>query len=177
MNEPELIATFRQQQKEAFRYLWDNFYPSLCIFSHKITGNQQESEDIASETLLKLFERSDRFDTMRGIRAFLFITARNASIDYWRRMKKQSTGLQEFTYLSAAGEALANDVMIQEAILQEIYEHINALPPRGKTVMLLWLKGMSYQEMAAALELDVQTIRNTHANAVKKLAEKIKFSF
>ena len=60
-----------------------------ALFAHALRlvgGDRQQAEDLVQETLLRAWRHPDLIDPERGsVRAWLFTTARNLSIDAWRR--------------------------------------------------------------------------------------------
>lgn len=60
-----------------------------ALFAHAMRltgGDRQRAEDLVQETLVRAWRHPDLLDPERGsVRAWLFTTARNLSIDAWRR--------------------------------------------------------------------------------------------
>ena len=60
-----------------------------ALFAHALRlsgGDRQRAEDLVQETLVRAWRHPDVLDPERGsVRAWLFTTARNLSIDAWRR--------------------------------------------------------------------------------------------
>ena len=60
--------------------------PSLRAFAISLSGNADRADDLVQETLLRAWQHPEALDPARGsVRAWLFTTARNLSIDNWRR--------------------------------------------------------------------------------------------
>lgn len=60
-----------------------------ALYAHALRlngGDRQRAEDLVQETLLRAWQHPEALDPTRGsVRAWLFTTARNLSIDNWRR--------------------------------------------------------------------------------------------
>src|SRR5689334_21843027 len=93
-----LMGDFKKGSKEAFEEVYNTYHLQLYYFVRKITGNPEEAEDITSETFVKLWQLCARFETLQNIKAFLFIAARNASLDYLRYLKRVAGDVRDFKY-------------------------------------------------------------------------------
>ena len=70
----------REEFDEAYRVYVD----TLFRFATRLTARRDVGEEITGDTFLALVERLDRIETAQ-LPAWLFATARNRAIDYWRR--------------------------------------------------------------------------------------------
>jgi RNA polymerase sigma-70 factor, ECF subfamily len=68
-----------------------------ALFAHALRlagGDRQRAEDLVQETLFRAWRHPDVLDPERGsVRAWLFTTARNLSVDAWRRRSNRVPGL------------------------------------------------------------------------------------
>ena len=66
-----------------------------ALFAHALRlsgGDRQRAEDLVQETLVRAWRHPDVLDPERGsVRAWLFTTARNLSIDAWRRRSSRAS--------------------------------------------------------------------------------------
>ncbi|WP_443667676.1 sigma-70 family RNA polymerase sigma factor [Jidongwangia harbinensis] len=69
------------------RALQDEHGDALYAHAVRLTGgDRQRAEDLVQETLLRAWRNPEALDPRRGaVRSWLFTTARNLSIDAWRR--------------------------------------------------------------------------------------------
>jgi RNA polymerase sigma-70 factor (ECF subfamily) len=167
-----IIAGFQQGSKEAFAAVYNMHYSRLYGFIKKLTDSREEAQDITAETFVKLWKLHANFNTAENIKAFLYITARNACMDYLRYRQRQTTNKQEFGYvLVQQGEALSpfNDE-IKTAVLKQIHNEIENLPTQCRRIFkMAWLEGKKNAAIAEQLALTEQTVRNQKARAVKIL--------
>ena len=61
----------------------------------RITLNPAEAEDIVQETLIKVWNRRDQWDTIESIDSFCLTICRNLSLDKMRKMENQNQSLEE----------------------------------------------------------------------------------
>lgn len=168
------VARFKDGDAQAFRELYDHFYKQLYFFTQKITGETGEAEDIVIETFTKLFKRPADFDSYVNIRAFLYITARNACFNMLKAAELQSKKRKEITLLS---ETVAyNDVnrmeeqMLEGEVLEAIYKAVEKLPSECQKVFkLIYFHGMKQDAIAKQLGISKSTVRNHRTRAIKLL--------
>ena len=167
-----IIAGFQQGSKEAFAEVYNAHYSRLYAFIKKLVDDKEEAQDITTETFVKLWKLHANFNTAENIKAFLYITARNACMDFLRYRQRQITNKQEFNYvqLQQEGTVSTSNDEIKTLVLQHIHNEIENLPAQCKRIFkMAWLDGRKNAEIAFAMNLTEQTIRNQKARAVKIL--------
>lgn len=167
----QVIAEFKQGSKEAFAAVYKTHYAALFFFVKRFISDRQEAEDITAETFIKLWKIRHNFDTHQNIKAFLYITARNACLDFLRA-RQRSTGMQqELMYLLLQN----NDVTfiqdeVKADVLKQITEQIEHLPPKCKQIFkMAFLQRVKNADIAETLGLTIQTVKNQKVRAIKLL--------
>src|SRR5258706_13598450 len=120
------IDRFRKGDREEFKRVYDSCYDGLYIFAYNLIRKETEAQDITTETFIKLWRLKENFESLNNIRAFLYVTSRNASIDYLRYLQKQRTVHKELLYLEEAGRDMKNE-MISAEVLGELSQKIKSL--------------------------------------------------
>jgi RNA polymerase sigma-70 factor (ECF subfamily) len=125
--------------------------------------DSHQAADLAHDTfvaILKSPARTLQLDTLREPRAYLRTVANGVLIDFFRRRALESAYLDA---LAAMPEALAPSpeerVLILEALLR-IDALLDALPAKTRLVFLRsQLEGLSYKEIADAMQLSMRTVQ------------------
>ncbi|OQP59254.1 hypothetical protein A3860_38020 [Niastella vici] len=171
----EQLIEFSQGNPKAFEAVFNCFRMRIFYFVKKLIDDKEEAEEITSETFVKLYRIHDKFNTFNNIQAFLFITARNASLNFLRYRKRQQENKEEFINheeqeIDAAWFA-ETDIKVE--ILKRIYEEVEELPDKCKEIFkLAYLKGYSITQIAEKLNISRQTVSNQKTTAIKKLQMK-----
>ena len=115
------------------------------------------AEDLAQETFLRAFVHFDRFDPERPLLPWLLAIARRLCLDLLRREKLMPTTAEiPATIDPAPGperQALVNEELSRlEGALADLDEG-----PK-EAIVLFHLEGMSYRDIAAALEVPIGTV-------------------
>jgi RNA polymerase sigma factor (sigma-70 family) len=168
-NVDELLESLRRGDNDAFSAIYEKYYPRLIVFSYNIVDNEEQAQDIASETLIKLLGRGHLFDTISHVEGFLYLTARNASINYLRYLKTFTETSREFISRNLDDFDVMN-YQLDGALLEKLYQSIQRLPDRSREVInYLYIEKLPYQKIAELMETTVKNIENLRAYALKKL--------
>lgn len=167
----QVIAEFKQGSQEAFEAVYKSHYASLFFFVKRFLNDRAEAEDITAETFIKLWKIRHNFDSHQNIKAFLYITARNACLDCLRARQRSSGMQQELLYLLLQN----NDVTfiqdeVKADVLKQIKDEIEHLPPKCKQIFkMAYLERLKNADISEKLGLTIQTIKNQKVRAIKLL--------
>lgn len=154
-----ILLGFQQGNEKAFRQLFDYYYPSLFNFAKKLTGDSEEAKDIVSFTFHRLFEKYDKFQTEGNIKAFLFITARNNSLNYLNSKKARTSRELEYVRKMNDDTLLEYDHEITDILVDKLNEAINNLPEQcGRIFKMLYCQQMKPDDVAKILSISVNTV-------------------
>ncbi len=168
----DLLEDFRNGKKAAFDELFDRYYNTMYVFSHGLINNREEAKDISIRSLTTLFRMHANFDSVTNIRAFLYVSTRNASLNYLKYLKRARTKYSGLKQALNDQSEVTNDA-IDGAFIRRIYHSaIDELPQRTRQVIeKLYAEKMSYQEVADELTLSVNTVRNLRVFAIKRIRQ------
>ena len=133
----------------------------------------RDADDVIQETYTRLLREKDA-GRIRHTRAFMFTAARNIALDFFRR--RRTVELESITHSSAAnvveGAPHAAETISQQQDLEFLAEAVQTLPHRCRQVIMLrYLKGSSYKEIAATLGISTETVKTHMAKGVKLCAD------
>jgi RNA polymerase sigma-70 factor (ECF subfamily) len=177
-NEAYLMEEFRKGKTWAFEQVFRQFYGTICYFVQDLLKDGETSKDVVSEAFVKLWNLKEEFENLRAIKAFLYISARNTALNHLRRMKmmteRQKDAMLELSQ-DEMGEALMQRIFDAE-VLREVYKALDTLPTQCKRVLKMTLEGLNTDDIAAALNLSAQTVRNTRVRAQEMLKKRLEHS-
>lgn len=130
-------------------------------------------DDLVQETYARLLQAREQ-TALRSPKAFLFTTARNAALDFFRRRKVVTIdGIAEIGNLSVLEDKPSvADSICHDQELQLLAEAINALPNRCRQVITLRkLHGLSHREIATKLGIAENTVNAQIALGVIRLRD------
>lgn len=172
--EIRLQQELSQGSEKAFEEVFQVYFKVLTVFSKKFVLDLSIAEDLVQEVLLKLYEnrRSIQFHT--SLKAFLFQSVRNKSIDYLRSVKSKSEHHDQMKLLSIAESTNWNDTMEQTELEERIAKAISALPDQCQVIFKMSrFDGKRNQEIAEELDISKRTVETQVSNALKRLRKDV----
>jgi RNA polymerase sigma-70 factor (ECF subfamily) len=146
-----LLEHLARGEPEAFETLFRRYAPQVYRAVYRLAGSPETAEDILQETFLTLFRQPPRQPMEAPLVAWLCRVALNRGYNLLRSAQREE---QRLVAWEAASHAHEPD---QAAIRREEQLAVRAalarLPERQSRLLLLRHAGLSYAEIAAALEL------------------------
>jgi RNA polymerase sigma-70 factor (ECF subfamily) len=158
----------------------------------RFTGPGAHVEDLAQEVFLRLYKALPYFRGESTISTYLYRITFNVAQDEWKRRKRERTHVAtEPAFLeddgegwieNFAGDALASEHarspeqrMVDAEMQMSVEEALGELSEIERAVLVLYhQEDCSYEGIAAALELPINTVRTHMHRGRKKLGERLK---
>jgi RNA polymerase sigma-70 factor (ECF subfamily) len=165
---------FKKGDPRGLQTLFAQFYAPLCLFAERLLHDRPAAEDIVADTFLKLWNRHADFDSLQNVKAFLYITTRNASLNLLKRMQREKLSQKQLAYLSGEREGFVLEEIIRHEVLREISREIEKLPGQCRRIFKMsFFEGKKNQEIATLLAISVHTVKNQKARAIQLLRVKL----
>jgi RNA polymerase sigma-70 factor (family 1) len=170
----ELVAEFNKGNPKSFNTIFNTFYSALCFFAERMILNKEEAEDIVGESFVKLWRLHENFETMQNIKAFLYITTKNACLNYLKQSERTAKRQQDMLYMLSNNEDHILSELTRSEVVRELHAAIESLPPQcRKIVRMSFVEGKKNQEIAEQLNLSIQTVKNQKVRAIYLLKVKL----
>ena len=79
-----VLARARQGDSEAFRALVERHSRSVFRLAYRMTGNEQDAEDVVQESFLRAYRQLGRFESRANFGTWLYRIVANCSVDLMR---------------------------------------------------------------------------------------------
>jgi RNA polymerase sigma-70 factor (ECF subfamily) len=161
----------------AYKELFTSLYSSLFVFAKSLVKSKEAAEEVVSDVFINIWERRRDLEKIENLRVYLYVSTRNASLNYISRHKRTATNpidefQSEFTSIYFDPEQL----MITADMLALIKRSIDQLPPKCKIIFKLVKEdGLKYREVAEILNISIKTVENQLAIALQKIGNTISF--
>lgn len=165
------MADFNKGSEIAFKKVYHHFYPQLRHFALSLTNDPEEAKDIASDALLKLYQRYQLFDNLANVRAFLYVSVRNKCFDYLKMTRRLTERHKEFAERMREDAGLESE-QVRGEVLHTIFTAVENLPAECKKIFkMAFYQGMSHAEIAGQLAVTEATVRSQKRRALQLLRE------
>lgn len=158
--------------EDIFSKLYKKLYPSLVNYAKEILKDKEAAKDIASETLIKVWQKKGEIKDYQYLYAFAFRVARNACYDQTRSCTIHNRVHNEIKYISNEAQTDQDDNydMRYAEYVEEMSRQIQRLPGQCLKIFKLLLEERSTTEIATQLNLSAQTVRNQKTKAINILS-------
>src|SRR5438132_4549765 len=159
---------------------------SLYRTALRLTHNQQEAEDLVQETMLKAFRFANSYHPGTNLRAWLFRILNTSAIKRYRKQATHpaTTSLPEGEdfYLynrirDMSGQELsagAEEEVLSKYLDDDVYKALNDLPLNFRMpIILADIEGLSYKEIAQALQIPIGTVMSRISRARRQLQKSL----
>src|SRR5579872_643994 len=82
------IARARSGDGDAFRFLVERHSRNVFRLAFRMTGNEQDAEDVVQETFLRAYRQLGKYESRSSFSTWLFRIASNYSLDLIRARKR-----------------------------------------------------------------------------------------
>lgn len=174
MTEQELIQAARSGDQKAFAALVEANQAMVYSLAYRMTGNSEDAADLTQEAFLNAWRGLARFQGQASFSTWLYRLTSNACIDFLRREKRRSTlsltleaDEEESRQTEVSDERWSPEALLdRQESLQAVRRALGQLSDEHREVLLLReLEGLSYREIAQALDLEEGTVKSRIARA------------
>lgn len=184
MSDYEIIEQLKQGNEQAFRKLVEHYQKMVVNTCYGILHNYEDAEDVAQDVFVEVYRSIDNFRADSRLSTWLYRIAVNRSLNHIRDNKKhrwfnsfESDVRTENKKLLQVESNQADQPEFelenkQRAVI--LHEAINSLPGNQKVAFTLSkYEELSYQEIAAIMELSVSSVESLLFRAKKNLQKKL----
>src|SRR3954468_2098166 len=170
-SDEQLLALFRAGHDEAFRVLHDRYRQRLFAYVRQMlsASSRQDAEDVLQDVFVRAFGSLRNDNREMNVRAWLYRVAHNRCIDHLRRPIPPAAELFEVSRKplhDPVEEAQRRDD------LRQLVLDVGNLPEQQRSALLMReIDGMSYADLAVALDVTVPAVKSLLVRARVGLVE------
>jgi RNA polymerase sigma-70 factor (ECF subfamily) len=174
----DAVARVRGGEPEAFRVLMERHGRAVHRLAFRMTGNEQDAEDVVQECFLRAYRNLEHFEARSQFGSWLYRIAANCAYDTLRARARRAarivpdTSAEDLSAEVPAGDPgpdrLAAGVEVRQRV-QAALGRMSALERAAFT--LRHLEGLSTAEIAGALDLHSEAAKQSVFRAVRKLRD------
>ena len=152
-----------------FDALYDEVFPPLFRYCHRMTGDADVAEDVAQEAFVRLLDRGVSGERP-ALRVWLFKVATHLIRDRWRVGENRRRLLQINPVAPGSAPDPERDLEQAEDVanVRSVLERLDA---RDRELLLMREEGFSYREMAEAVGVQATSVGTLLARAQKRFAD------
>jgi RNA polymerase sigma-70 factor (ECF subfamily) len=171
------VAKARSGDRDAFRTLVERHSRGLFRLAFRMTGNQQDAEDVVQESFLRAYRQLGNFDERASFGTWLYRIVTNCSLDVVRARKRRS---EHFAPVDDDAADPMQDVpardpnpertALSSEVRQRVAEAMKDLSETERAAFVLrHYEGMRIEEVSRILECQPGAAKHSVFRAVQKL--------
>ncbi len=161
----QLMLALRAGDETAFEALFERWAGALLRFLERMVTSRAQAEELMQETFLRVYRARDRYEVRARFSTWLYTIATRIALNELRRPGHRSLDAEpddaEYTPIDWAIDQPAIDDVVDARLRgRRVEDALRALPERQRAA--LWLasvEGMSYADVAEALELSASSVK------------------
>lgn len=156
-NEEELIVLAKGGDREAFSSLIRPSYKMLYSVCYSILGNAEDAKDAAQEAALSAYKNIETFKDRSKFSTWLYKIALNKAKDLLKqKMNREHLPLEE-----AGASAKTEEGYEAKLVELDLRAALQKLSVQQRELLVLRdVRGLSYEEIASVLEMNLGTVKS-----------------
>jgi RNA polymerase sigma-70 factor (ECF subfamily) len=165
-SDQELIELANKGYSEAFEALYSRYRDWVYRLAWRFTGNKTDALDVLQETFIYLLSKFPGFELTSSMTTFLYPAVRHISITISSKKGRIKTDEE------LLDESIAPISQEKELSRSELAAVMAILPDEQSEVLLMrFVDDMSLQEIAAALNIPLGTVKSRLHNSLQTLRD------
>jgi len=137
----------------------------------RITFDRAEAEDIVQETLIKVWNKREEWNSLESIEAYCLTLTKNLAIDLREKMDSQTEELTD-QHDRTRDEANPYEELEQKERLMLVHKLMDELPDKQRQIMQMRdIEEKSYKEIADALGITEEQVKINLFRARQKVKQ------
>lgn len=165
---------FRKGNKVAFQRIYFDHYRFLYNYCRKFTADTSLVEDLIQDLFINILVRKDRLSDTDNIRLYLFSSIRRSLFKTLNAKEYRVTDLFDplnptFNFDEGVDPVYGEDED-ENKLQKQLFKSVNNLGARQKEIIYMkYFSGLNNKEIAEALGVSYQTVRNTLCTALQHI--------
>jgi len=164
----EIIMNAAKGDHDAFESIYRAHSKFVYNVAWRIVNTREMAEDVTQEVFITIYRKLANFQFRSSLKTWIYRTAINTAINYSKKMSRIKGKTTEYheqihsvSVLSAAHDA--SDKEHNEQLVSELLGALNE--DQRACVVLRNIEDLSYQQIAEALNININTVRSRLSRA------------
>ncbi len=139
----------------------------LQKFAYKLTRNKSDADDLVQSTCLRALEKNESFEDGTNLFGWTSKIMYNLFVSDYRRRTKFESQYDPDIYLDKEVVMPMQDVILEAENVKRAMLHLSN--DHNEVLVMICVKGMSYQEVSDELDISIGTVRSRLSRARERL--------
>jgi len=172
-SEQELVALLKEQNNDAFNYLYDHYSGALFTIINQIVPDKDTASDVLQEVFVNVWRKISTYDETKGrLFTWMLNIARNAAIDKVRSKGYRDNQRTQSIAEGESGMAMSSTPVVNDVGLKKVLTTLNE--EYRKLIDLSYFQGFTHEEIAKMLGIPLGTVKTRIRTAISQLRTMIR---
>jgi len=171
------VSRARSGDSQAFRLLVEHHSSNIFRLAYRMTGNEQDAEDVVQETFLKAFRQLKGFEARSNFSTWLYRIGVNCALDLLRKRRRHDEFQEPWEPDHGRGvlesdhqESMPDRLVFSIEVKRRVSQALEGLSPMERSAFVLrHFEGMSIEEVGQVLGLQASAAKHSIFRAVRKM--------
>lgn len=165
-----LIFQIQQDNKYAFKQLYQNYYSRVVAFIKK----QETAQDLAQDVFVNIWLNRKTLDVSRNLQNYLFVASRHAAINYLKKELSVTSEPLENMHTDIGSDITVEDMLFAKEIRLLIEMVVSEMPAQRQRIYRMSREqGVSNEEIASKLGISKRSVENQISLALKEIRQAV----
>jgi RNA polymerase sigma-70 factor, ECF subfamily len=176
----DILIRASQGDMQAFEEIYKASNSFVYNVAYRVVNNREDALEVAQEVFMIIYHKLKDFRFESSFKTWVYRITANYSINFSKKYSKSKTVPYEDSFGPHAGhsQSFGEGAVLNEAQTHMDQEHQSHLvenllgelnPDQRACVVLREMQGLSYEEVAQALNININTVRSRLKRARQKL--------
>ena len=189
LSDDQIFAAYCAGDETARDYLWEKYTPRIYSFILRKVGDESTASGLATDVLIKLWEKCDTFSPMNKFFGFVCSVAKTTVSDYWKKEAAHQgvsgqgifTGKTRTIFVSNPDSATPGNTLSEPGPddfvwAQDLWQQYNECKSNlSQMQRLCWVQKQEHEltreEIAQKEGIGIETVKTHLRSARKKIIE------
>lgn len=172
-DEVELVRLVASGDREAYSRFYDAYAPRVYGLILKLVGAGKagpDADDILQDVMFELWRNASKYNPDTGaVSTWVLLIARSRTIDHIRKRSSAHAAAQRLSH--QAQPSHTSPPAANTSAASEVESMLISLPAEQRTALsMAFAMGMTREQISAALDVPVGTVKTRVRSAVQRLA-------
>jgi len=176
------VSELQAGDEKAFEVLVAEFERPIVRFLYRYLGNLEEAKEVCQDVFIKVFRGLPRFQNHCSLKTWIYRITLNTVLNekrrWYQRLKDRFMGLEGISQTKFDSLPDPEMSLTMSERCRRVNLALRKLRPDHRAILVLRdLEGLSYQEVSAALGLNIGTVKSRLARARQEMKDAVKDLF
>ncbi|MBF8148897.1 RNA polymerase sigma-70 factor [Winogradskyella sp. F6397] len=171
-----IINEIKKGNRQVFKIFFNKNYEDLVIYANGYLFDKQASEDVVQDVFVYIWEKPEKINIESSLQGYIYRMVRNRCLNYLKSLKiTDNFDLLDFN-IALITEHVFDTTSDQDKqiVYHQVLKIVDSLPDKMQQIVRLkFLHGYKYKEIAAELDISINTVKTQLKRAKLKISESI----